>query len=352
MKVLAILVEPANYTLDLIRNVYTSRGIDFVYIKSRSDAGVDVCTSFLDGLSPLKRSLRLLKLLRQYDVFIVNGYTGATVLMFILLNLIFFRKPFALESDTELSIPSCWIRRLAKSWWLGFLFSRRSCYGFPGGGFEHRQLFLHYGMPESHVFVMPMVVDNAQYMPQVEKCRGDVFRFGYLGRLIPRKQVDKALASFCDVSTRSVEFHVIGDGEMRIPLEDRFRSDARVVFHGGVFGTKKIKLLQSLDCLILCSGREPWGLVVNEALAAGVPCIVSDQVGSRHELVEAKGLLGATGLVVPWDDQVKLTQAMCKMVEDRAFYTVCVANARARMQTWNYEYYGRQLDSFLMHLSK
>lgn len=352
MKVLAILVEPANYTLDLIRKVYAPRAIDFVYIKNQSDAGVDVCTSFLDGLSPLKRILRLLRFLRQYDVFIVNGYTGATALMFIFLNLFFFRKPFAIESDTKLSIPSRWSRRLVKSCWLGFLFSRRCCYGFPGGGFEHRQLFLHYGMPENHVFVMPMVVDNVQYVPQVERCRGDVFRFGYLGRLVPLKQVDKVLSSFGDVPAPSVEFHVIGDGEMRMSLEDRFRSDSRVVFHGAAFGAKKIKLLQSLDCLVLYSDHEQWGLVVNEALAAGVPCIVSDRVGSRHELVEAKGLLGATGLVVPWDDQVKLTQAMCKMVEDRAFYTVCVANARARMQTWNYEYYGRQLDSFLMHLSK
>ena len=79
---------------------------------------------------------------------------------------------------------------------------------------------------------------------------------------------------------------------------------------------------------------------------------MSDQVGSRHELVEAKGALGATGLVVPWNDQSKLTQAMCKMVEDRAFYAVCVANAWARMQTWNYDYYGRQLDGFLKRLSE
>ena len=31
---------------------------------------------------------------------------------------------------------------------------------------------------------------------------------------------------------------------------------------------------------------EPWGLVVNEAMAAGLPVIVSDQVGAAHDLVE------------------------------------------------------------------
>ena len=52
------------------------------------------------------------------------------------------------------------------------------------------------------------------------------------------------------------------------------------------------KLYKKNDILILPSAYETWGLVVNEAMAAGLPCIVSNKVGCRYDLVKN----GKTGL--------------------------------------------------------
>src|SRR5690606_29797429 len=63
------------------------------------------------------------------------------------------------------------------------------------------------------------------------------------------------------------------------------------------------------DCLVLPSdGRETWGLVVNEAMACGLPAIVSDAVGCADDLIDAD-----TGLTVPVGDTAALARALLVM---------------------------------------
>jgi glycosyltransferase involved in cell wall biosynthesis len=59
-------------------------------------------------------------------------------------------------------------------------------------------------------------------------------------------------------------------------------------------------------CLILPSLSEPWGLVVNEAMASGLPVIVSDRCGCADELVEN----GRNGFVFPAQSVDELTKRM------------------------------------------
>jgi glycosyltransferase involved in cell wall biosynthesis len=59
-------------------------------------------------------------------------------------------------------------------------------------------------------------------------------------------------------------------------------------------------------CLILPSISEPWGLVVNEAMASGLPVIVSDRCGCADDLVED----GRNGYIFPAEDADSLTKRM------------------------------------------
>jgi len=66
------------------------------------------------------------------------------------------------------------------------------------------------------------------------------------------------------------------------------------------------------DALVLPSDSgETWGLVVNEAMACGLPAIVSDEVGCGPDLVER----GRTGFVFPLDDVRALAQLMATLAE-------------------------------------
>lgn len=345
MKILALLVEPAEYTLDLVKNIYKPNGVEYVFLKKRSLASCEGAKgTALDELPFFSRIVKMYRLLKGYEAFNVNGYTGISCAIFIWLNVLFFRKPFSIDSDTELIIPKKPAKRFLKWLWLHFIFTRRYCFGFAGGNFGHKDLFRHYGMAEERIYLMPMVVDNAKFKRQEQVAAHKPFRFGYLGRLVQLKQVDKIIKALPPES----ELHIVGDGEAREDLE-RLTQGKTVTFHGKTFGDRKIELLNSFDCLVLYSAYESWGLVVNEALSAGIPVVVSDKIGARRDLVEGEA---PTGLVAKWDDVEDLKRKFSKLATDSELWSSLSANALKRMQEWNYTLYNEQYKGWTKTISR
>lgn len=348
MNILAVLVAPADYTLDLIRNVYQPRGVDWVFLKGDSPASADrgplTAKRIVGQLSLRQMVVTAFRLLKQNDALILNGWTERFNVIVALLNLAFFRKPMAWESDTPLRIPKNRLKRLAKGLWLRTLFRRRYCWGFAGGNYAHKDLFRHYGMPEGRIVLAPMVVDSARvaaFRPPAAPAQKP-FRFVYLARLIARKRVDAVIRALRGLSA-DVELHIIGEGEEKDRLQCLAEGDPRVVFHGAVFGDEKFRLLATMSCLILFSRSEPWGLVVNEALSMGIPCIVSDEVGAQHDLIDG----AETGIVVPSGDEDALRTAMARLASDAELYARLSRNAAERMKTWTYREYAQNFDAFL-----
>jgi glycosyltransferase involved in cell wall biosynthesis len=72
-----------------------------------------------------------------------------------------------------------------------------------------------------------------------------------------------------------------------------------VTFAGFLNQTEIVKAYLAADCLVLPSDYgETWGLVVNEAMACGLPAIVSDRVGCGPDLI----IDGVTGYIFPFGD--------------------------------------------------
>lgn len=349
MKIFALLQEPANYTQSLVRNIYAPRGVDFAYIHGTSMASAENAAAI--GLGFWTRVKFLWRQLKTHDAIIVNGYTGSACLVAIWLNILFFRRSMALESDTELQIPAKHIKRTLKWLWLHFLFTRKYCYGFAGGNFGHKELFRHYGMAEKRIFLMPMMVDNSLCRRNdVKTKQSKPFKFGYIGRLVTIKQVDKIIAAMRILKAEGLDvaLEVIGDGECRNELEVQSEG-LPIVFRGALFGKEKIAALHGLDALVLYSNFEPWGLVVNEALASDTPVIVSDKVGARKDLVEGEN---STGLVAKWNDTNDLVDKMCRLATDAKLYEELSVNAITRMESWNYMLYARQFDAWRSEIDK
>lgn len=345
MRIFAILQSPADYTLALLRNIYQPRGVDFAFIKGDSLVGKSVVEGAIGSLSLFNQIRWLIDHLRRYDAFNLNGYTGRICFLFIVLNIVFFHKPFSIDSDTELRIPTKPVKKFLKWLWLHLIFTRPYCYGFAGGNYGHKDLFRHYGMPEKNIWLAPMLVENSLFANSKSN-RNSKFRFGYVGRLVKIKQVDKIIEAFSNLNDGNTELVIIGDGIMREELERRFAT-ANIRFAGALFGEEKIREMQALDCLVLYSEHEEWGLVVNEALACGVPVLVSDRVGARKDLVEGET---PTGLVAKWDDTSDLTAKMDQIVSDCELWCRLHANSTKRMNEWDYRLYERQYDSWLQDL--
>ena len=109
---------------------------------------------------------------------------------------------------------------------------------------------------------------------------------------------------------------IVGSG----PLEDQIRAEAARL---GV-SLKMVGFLNQsqlgepyalADCLTLPSDfPETWGLVVNEALATGLPCVVSNAVGCAPDLIRD----GETGYVYPLDDIEALAMTLAKVRHRKA----------------------------------
>lgn len=349
-KVFAILYEPATYTIDRNRAVYDRLGVRYSYIfatslaKAENTGDIDVLPS-----SCYRLWKRLKEILQKNDVIIMNGYTGKVFRILYLLNL-WYRKPVGIDSDTQLMIPVNPIKRLIKYIYLKTVFSNKCYYGLPGGTKTHKELFRYFGMGEERIFLSPMMVDNNKFGYKGIRI-SDVFRFLFVGRIIEVKNIELMIKAFLKSydGNPKVQLHIVGKGELLDKYQKQFAENKNVVFDGPKYGTDLLDAYKQASVFVLPSSYEPWGLVVNEAMSAGLPCIVSDKVGAAWDLVESKD----TGFIFKFDDIDDLSSKMKTLVDDTSLYHRFAENAYNLMHNqWNYELYTNCLKDFIEKVKK
>ena len=352
MRIFAILHEPAQYTTDRNRAVYEPLGVRYAYMHGQSEAKSDEgkIGKALSELSWWQLAKWTCRLLRDNDIIIMNGYNNMVFIMLFMLNT-FYGRVIGIDSDTPLSVPQNTLKRMLKSAYLHVIFSNRHIYGLAGGSQSHKELFRHYGMRENHIFLMPMMVNNEKFYNHSDAVKSHPFTFLYVGRIVECKNLGVLLQAFSKTfeNNSDVQLRLVGGGELLDSYKRQYSGFANIIFAGKKFGEDLIKEYHKANAFVLPSSYEPWGLVVNEALCAGLPVIVSDRVGAAHDLVEDKG----TGFVFRYDDVADLANRMQEIVTDEKLYEQCSQNAKRLMRDkWNYDFYTNSLNSFIEYVSK
>lgn len=186
-------------------------------------------------------------------------------------------------------------------------------------GQRNREYLEHYGVAADRLFFSPHCVDNEAFRRASNAAReagghgsttGARRRVLFVGRLVDSKRpmdVMQAVARLV-AARRPVDLVVAGAGELQGRMEEAARAggvDAR--FLGFVNQSKLPAVYASSDVVVLPSAAiETWGLVVNEAMACGVPAVVSDAVGCGPDLIRP----GVTGAVSPFGDIPALASAI------------------------------------------
>lgn len=180
------------------------------------------------------------------------------------------------------------------------------------------------GMPRDRIFKdCQAAAVPARFTPDVVEClrRGAPLSEGprilYVGRLAPEKRIDMILRAFPAVLARypAARLIVVGKGEQEQALKQLNRSldlDQSVDFVGAKPPEDLWNDYLAATCLVLASDREPWGLVVNEALTLGCPVVVSDRCGCVPELV----IDGATGYSFASGDVADLTSKLLRLLDE------------------------------------
>lgn len=117
--------------------------------------------------------------------------------------------------------------------------------------------------------------------------------FIFVGRLVSEKNLKELIRTFAKVEKENWGLILVGTGPLRNELMAEALNLKNVFFEEPLPWYEVPKILAHANVLVLPSISEPWGLVVNEAMACGLPVIVSEACGSAHDLVIA-GINGFT----------------------------------------------------------
>ncbi|WP_137157866.1 glycosyltransferase [Rhizobium sp. FKL33] len=178
------------------------------------------------------------------------------------------------------------------------------CYGV-----RAKEYLMHYGMPARKIrfrrqaAALPRNYDPATVVAaRIAQDPGEV-RLLYVGRLALEKRVDTLLKAFKNFLQLhgSGRLVIVGKGPEEQELQQLAEEMAiigNVDFVGGKSGDALWAEYLAASALVLPSQSEPWGLVVNEALAYGCPVIVSQRCGCVPELV----IEGKTGYAFECDN--------------------------------------------------
>ena len=222
--------------------------------------------------------------------------------------------PVLVRGDSQLGTRRGAFVRLAKSLVFSHLLRRFDGYLYVGE--RNRQYLAHYGAPADRLFFAPHCIDNAAFAVASARARaaapprepGGPRQVLFAGKLVARKHPADVLRAAARIRGAEVEVVFAGAGELEPDLKELARSEqVRARFLGFRNQSELPAVYAAADLLVLPSdGLETWGLVVNEAMACGVPAVVSDAVGCGPDLIEE----GRTGAVFPLGDVGALSAAM------------------------------------------
>ncbi|MEO0137828.1 MAG: glycosyltransferase family 4 protein [candidate division WOR-3 bacterium] len=184
-----------------------------------------------------------------------------------------------------------------KGWWIKRYFDSAFV-----GGERSADYLIKLGFPADKIWRGYDVVDNEYFSKKAEEIRknGNEWRlklelpdkyFLYVGRFSPEKNLLKLLEAYRIYKNKMQKdawgLVLVGSG----PQENELKSKAdklglRQIIFPGFKQINELPLYYALSsCFILPSNSEPWGLVVNEAMASGLPVLVSYKCGCVPELV-------------------------------------------------------------------
>jgi phosphatidylinositol alpha 1,6-mannosyltransferase len=145
-------------------------------------------------------------------------------------------------------------------------------------------------------FLMPRGVDTTLFRPERRDAHDGVFRLGFVGRLSTEKNVRLLAAVERELRAAgcsNYQFLVVGDGSERSWLEANL---PHAEFTGILSGEALARAYANMDAFLFPSQTDSYGNVVAEALASGVPCVVTDRGGPQHQIAE-----GITGFITHSD---------------------------------------------------
>jgi glycosyltransferase involved in cell wall biosynthesis len=201
--------------------------------------------------------------------------------------------------------------------------------------FAERSL-IDYGVEPGRIFRMPLGVDTARFRPADGPRKPGPFRAFFAGQMSVRKGVHHLLAAWRAADLRDAELVFAGAPRDRYIGELVGRSDPTIRYMGFVPHARLHEAYQAADVFVFPSLAEGGVYVIYEALAAGLPCVVSANAGSAVRD-------GIEGFVVPVGDVEALAGRLRQLAGDDALRRRMAQAARARAEQFAWPAFYRRI---------
>jgi 1,2-diacylglycerol 3-alpha-glucosyltransferase len=220
------------------------------------------------------------------------------------------------------------------------------------GGSKHAEYLRILGLPSDRIFLGYDAVDNTHFRVNAEKIRDQknkgtpkaglpLYFFLAAARFVEKKNLPRLLEAYARyrvlAKSQAWDLLLLGDGPLRTVLSSRLSA---LGLNGCVHlpGFKQYEELPdyygSASAFVHASTTEQWGLVVNEAMASGLPVLISNRCGCAPELVQ-EGVNGFT--FDPWDVEL-IAQRMLQLSSLQIEALAKMGEASRRISTdWGLE---------------
>jgi glycosyltransferase involved in cell wall biosynthesis len=315
---------PSHHQDDLIRCVAATPGVDLQVIydtdlaASRQEIGWEAGSRpyqhrFLSGLKPAD-AIRQMSASRN-RVHIVNGiWAVPSFTVALLYHLARSGNPVFIYSEGSKADRSrSWARCAARTQ-LGRWVARNPRCKVLAVSKLAAEFYSSFGFPEDRIYPFGYFRDSD---PQSRTARAGTLRVAYIGRLCSQKGLDvllRALEPLWD-GRPELALDVIGGGPDLPAIREYMAAhpSARIRLRGVLPSSSIPREISEYDLVVLPSRFDGWGVVVNEALAAAVPAIVSDTCGAA-DLIRH----GVNGFVFPSGNPDALRECILEFAQKPA----------------------------------
>ena len=277
----------------------------------------------------------------QPDVVVVPGWHSAFYLRAIAAS----RRrgiPVLYRGDSHLTAGPRGMRRLI--WEMRTRAALKMFDGYLAVGTRSREYLRHFGVAEPLIFDSPHAVDVARFasadadsVRAAARARvgaGDEdFLIVFAGKFTTIKRPVDVIAAAARLGPHVV-VAMAGSGPLMADTRAAAeRLGVRVTFCGFLNQREMPPLLAAADCVVLPSQSESWGLVVNESLACGTPCVVSDRVGCAPDLIDGN----ASGAIFTMGDIDDFARALTRVREAVRGRVITRDSCRGTLSSFSFE---------------
>jgi glycosyltransferase involved in cell wall biosynthesis len=280
----------------------------------------------------------------EYDALLIYSYIKPTDLMAMAIAKL-TRIPVFFRGDVLLHTRVRGLKARLKDFFLRLWFGNVNVV-LPIGT-RATEFYHYYGVPDTRLIFAPYAVNNEFFMGEIDRwhCQRDDQRkeigippdmpvILFVALMRPVKRASDVIQAFEQAVPDKSFLLMVGSGSQVPELEQYCKEKhlKNVLFTGHKNQSELAKYYALADLFVISSESETWGLVVNEAMCAGLGVLASEGVASAIDLVIPE----RNGYIYPVGDITTLAKYMTQLVNAPELRQRMGACSRAIIEQWNY----------------